>query len=138
MIYLKIYEADPAKSLSASELAWPAALKVTKVKLELLTDTCILLMVEKGIREGICHSINRYAKANHKYIKDYDENKESSYLKYCDVNNLFGWALSKKLPLNGFKWIENISEFNKDFIRSYDKKVKKNIFLNLTFSIPKN
>ena len=103
MIYLKIHEADPAKSLSASELSWPAALKVTKVKLELLTDICILLMVEKGIREGIYHSINRYAKANHKYIKDYDKNKESSYLKYWDVNNLFGWALSKKLPLNGFK-----------------------------------
>ena len=138
MIYLKIHEADPAKSLSASELSWPAALKVTKVKLELLTDICILLMVEKGIREGICHSINRYAKANHKYIKDYDKNKESSYLKYWDVNNLFGWALSKKLLLNGFKWIENLSEFNKDFIRSCDKKIKKNIFLNLTFSIPKN
>ena len=70
----------------------------TEVKLELLTDTAILLMVEKGIRGGIFHSIYRYAKANDKYMKDYDENKESSYIKYWDVNNLYGWAMSQKLP----------------------------------------
>ena len=71
----------------------------TEVKLELLTDTAILLMVEKGIRGGIFHSIYRYAKANDKYMKDYDENKESSYIKYWDVNNLYGWAMSQKLPV---------------------------------------
>ena len=77
--------------------------KKTKAKLELLTDTDMLLMVEKGFRGGICHSINRYAKANNKYMKDYDKNKESWYLKYWDVNNLYGWAMSQKLPLNYFK-----------------------------------
>ena len=71
----------------------------TEVKLELLTDTAILLMVEKGIRGGIFHSIYRYAKANDKYMKVYDENKESSYIKYWDVNNLYGWAMSQKLPV---------------------------------------
>ena len=74
---LKIYELDPVKFLSNSGLAWEAALKNTKVKLDLLTDINMLLMVEKGIRGGICHSIYRYAKANNKYIKDYDKNKES-------------------------------------------------------------
>ena len=62
----KIYELDPAKFLSAPELAWQAALKKTKVKLDLLTDINMLIMVEKGIRGGICHSIYQYAKANNK------------------------------------------------------------------------
>ena len=71
-----------------------APLKKTEVKLELLTDIDMLLMVEKGIRGGICHAIHQYAKANNKYMKDYDKNKELSYLKYWDVNNLFGCAMS--------------------------------------------
>ena len=73
---LKIYELDPAKSLSAPRLAWQAALKKTKVKLDLLTDIDMLLMVEKVIRGGIYHFIYRYAKANNKYMKDYDKNKK--------------------------------------------------------------
>ena len=79
---LKIYEHDPAKFLSAPRLAWQATLQKTGVKLDLLTDINILLMIEKGIRGGICHSIYRYAKANRKYMKDYDKNKESSYIQY--------------------------------------------------------
>ena len=90
---LEIYELDPAKFLSAPGLAWQAALKKTKVELALLTDIDMLLMVEKSIRGGICHSISRYAKANNKYMKDYDENKQSSYLQYWDVNNFHGWAM---------------------------------------------
>ena len=91
---LKLYHLDPVKFLSAPGLAWQAALKKTEVKLELLTDIDMLLMVEKGIRGGICHAIHQYAKANNKYMKDYDKNKELSYLKYWDVNNLFGCAMS--------------------------------------------
>ena len=79
---LEIYELDPEKFLSAQGLAWLAALKKTKVKLDPLTCIDMLLMVEKGIRGGICHSIYRYAKANNKYMKDCDKNKESSYLQY--------------------------------------------------------
>ena len=79
---LKIYELDPAKFLLAPGLAWQAALKRTEVKLELLTDIFMLLMVEKGIRGGICNAIHRYAKANNNYMKDYDKNKESLNLKY--------------------------------------------------------
>ena len=63
----------------------------------------MLLMVEKGIREGICHSICQYAKGNNKYMKDYDQNKESSYIQYWDVNNLYGWAMWQKLPVNNFE-----------------------------------
>ena len=75
---LKLYHLDPVKFLSAPGLAWQAALKKTEVKLELLTDIDMLLMVEKGIRGGICHPIHQYVKANNKYMKDYDRNKESS------------------------------------------------------------
>ena len=69
----------------------------------------MLLMVEKGIRGGICNTIRRYAKANNKYMKDYVKNKESSYLKCWDVNNLYGWTVSRKLPVNKFEWIEETS-----------------------------
>ena len=72
----------------------------------------MLLMVEKGIRGAICHSIYQYAKAKNKYMKDYDKNKESSYLKYWDVNNLYGWAMPQKLHVKNFKQDEDISEFD--------------------------
>ena len=85
---VKIYHLDPVKFLSALGLAWQAALKKTKLKLELLTDIDMLLMVEEGIRGGICYVIRRYTKANNKHMKDYDKNKESLYLKYWNVNNL--------------------------------------------------
>ena len=88
--------------------------KKTGVKLELLTDIDILLMVERGIRGGICHAIHQYGKANNKYMIDHDKNKESSYLKYWNVNNLYGWAMSQKLPVNKFEWIEDISQFNEE------------------------
>ena len=99
-ICLKTYKLDPEKFLSAPGLVWQAALKKTKVKLDLLTDIDKLLMVEKGMRGGICHSIYRYAEANKKYMKDYDKNKESSYLQYWDVNNLYDWAMLPKLLVN--------------------------------------
>ena len=98
--------------------AWQAALKKPDVKLELLTDIDMLLMAEKGIRDGICHAIHRYAKANNKHMKDYDKNKESSYLNYWDVNNWFGWAMSQKFPVNNFEWIEETSQFYEDFIKN--------------------
>ena len=77
---IKIHELDPGKFLSAPGLVSQAALKKTKIKLDLLTDIDMLLIVEKGIRGVICHSIYRYAKTNKKYVKNYDKNKESSYI----------------------------------------------------------
>ena len=76
-------------------------------------------MVENGIKGGICYTIYRYANASNKYTKEYDKNKESSCLKYCDANNSYGWAMSQKLPVNGFVWIKNTSQFNEDFIKNY-------------------
>ena len=80
----------------------------------------MLLMVEKGIRGGICHSIYWYAKSNSKYMKDYDKNKETSCLQYWDVNNLYSWAISQKLSVNNSEWIEDTSQFNEHFIKNYN------------------
>ena len=101
---IEIYELDPTHFLSAPGLAWQTCLKKTEVKLELLTDVDMLVMVEKGVRGGICQAINRYAKANNKFMKNYDKNKESSYIQYLEANNLYGWVMSQKLPVDGFKW----------------------------------
>ena len=68
-----------------------------------------------------CHAIHPYAKANNKYTKDYDKNKESSDLKYWGENSLYGWPMSQKLPLGGFKWIGETIQFNEDFIKNYNK-----------------
>ena len=65
----------------------------------------MLLMIEKGIRGGICRSIHGYAKTNNKYIKDYDKNKESSNIQYWNVNNLYEWAISQTFPVNNFERI---------------------------------
>ena len=87
---IKEYELDPAHFLSLPGLAWQACLKKTNIELELLTDYDMLLIIEEGIRGGICHSIHRYAKANNKYMKNYNNNEESSYIQYLDANNLYG------------------------------------------------
>ena len=92
---IKMYELDPAHFISLPGLAWQACLKKTGVELELLTDYDMLLMIEEGIRGGICHALHRYAKANDRYMKDYDESKESSYIQYLDANNLYGAAMSE-------------------------------------------
>ena len=86
---LEVYQLDPAHFLSLPGLAWQAYLNKTTVKLELLTDYDMLLMVEEGIRGRICHSIHRYAKANNKYMNNYNESEESSYIQYLDANNLY-------------------------------------------------
>ena len=93
-MFIKEYELDPAQFLSLPRLAWQVCLKKANIELELLTDYDMLLMVEEGIRGGICHSIHRYAKANNKYMKIYNNNEESPYIKYLDANNLYGWAMS--------------------------------------------
>ena len=93
-------------------------------------------MVEKGIREGICHSIYRYAKVNNKYMKDYDKNKESSYLIYWDVNNLYVWPMPQKLPVNNFKSIKDISHFNEEFIKNYNEESDEGYFLEVDVQYP--
>ena len=137
---IKEYELDPAHFVSLTGLAWQACLKKTNIELELLTDYDMLLMVEKGIRGGICHSIHRYAKANNKYMQNYNNNnEESSYIQYLDANNLYGWAMSKKLPVNGFRSFDsdNINEINEDFMKNYDENNDKDYILEVDVKYPK-
>ena len=91
---LDIYGLDPEYFVSTPGLAWQACLKKTEIKLELLTDYDMILMIEKGMRGGICQATHRYAKANSKYMKNYDKNSESSYIEYLVANNLYRWAVS--------------------------------------------
>ena len=134
---LKVYELDPAHFLSLPGLAWQACLKKTNIKLELLTDYDMLLMVEEGIRGGICHSIHRYAKANNKYMNNYDESKESSYIQYLYANNLYGWAMSQRLPVNNFNWVEDTSIINEEFIKNYNENSSKGYILEVDVKYPK-
>ena len=142
---IKEYELDPAHFLSLPRLAWEACLKKTNIELELLTDYDTLLMVEEGIRGEICHSIHRYAKANNKYMKNYNNNEESSYIQYLDANNLYGWVMSKKLPVNGFKWLDNNKTaepsvkhvINEEFIKNYNENDKKGYILEVDVKYPK-
>ena len=99
------YGLDPAHYYTAPGLAWDAMLKMTKINLELLSDVDKLLMIEKGIRGGISIISNRYGKANNKYMKDFYEKELSKYLMYLDANNLYGWAMSQKLPIHSFEWM---------------------------------
>ena len=94
-------------------------------------------MVEERIRGGTCHSIHRHAKANNKYMENYDENKECFYIQYLDTNNLYGWAVSQKLPGNGFKWIEDTSEINEEFIKNYDENNDKGYILEVDVKYPR-
>ena len=128
---LKIYELGPAIFLWGPGLVWQAALKKNKVKLDLITDIGMLLMVEKGITGGICHCVHRYAKPNNKCMKECDKNKESSYLQYWDVNNLYDWATLQKLPVNNFEWVKDTSQFNEDFIKNYNKESDRGYFLEV-------
>ena len=95
-------------------------------------------MIEKGIRSRICHAIHRYAKANNKYMKNYDKNIEPTYLLYLDANNFYGWAMSQKLLINGFKGVKKLSKFDEDFIKNYDENSNKAFILEVDVEYPKN
>ena len=110
------YELDPVHYFSAPGLAWKACLKMTGIELELIHDIDMYLMIEKGLRGGMSVISHRHAVANNKYMKDYDQDKESSYISYLDANSLYSWAMTQNLPYGGFKWIES-SEFIIDNVR---------------------
>ena len=98
-------------------------------------------MVEEGIRGGICHSIQRYAKANNKYMKSYNNNEESSNIQYLNANNLYGWAIPKKLPINGIKWLGSNKTaelvINEEFVKNYNENDIKGYILEVDIKYPK-
>ena len=122
---LKIYGLDPVYYYTAPGLAWDACLKMTDINLDLLSDPDMLLMFEKGIRGGISMISNRYGEANNKYMgQGFNRNKLKKYLMYLDANNLYGCAMSKKLPTHGFKWLtsgEMEKLFNNQVVQIWEK-----------------
>ena len=122
---LKIYGLDPVYYFTAPGLAWDACLKMTNIELELLSNHNMLLMFEKGIRGGISIISNRYGEANNKYMgNSFNKNKPSKYLMYLDANNLYGCAMSMKLPTHGFKWLtggEMEKLYNNQVIQVWEK-----------------
>ena len=125
LMYLKTLEINVLiyyVYMSAPRLAWKACLKKTEVELELLTDNDMSLMVEGGIiRDGISQAVYRYARDNNTYMNNYDKRIDSSYLMYLDANNLYGWAMSQKLSVNNFKWLDDVSKLNDSFIKNYNE-----------------
>ena len=134
---LGIYQLDPLHFLSAPGLAWQACLKKTGIESELLTDPDILLTFEDGTRGGMCNAIHRYAKANNKYMKNYNKNVESSFIEYLDANNLYGLAMSKKLPVGEFEWI-NPEDYTEDIIKKYDENDDYGAILEVHVDYPKH
>ncbi|CAH3171546.1 unnamed protein product, partial [Porites evermanni] len=106
------YNLDPAHYYTSPGLAWDACLKETGQELELLYDYDMLMMFEQGIRGGITHISKRYSEANNKYMKDYNPDKESTFIQYLDANNLYGWAMLQSLPTHGFKWMSDLTKEN--------------------------
>lgn len=121
---LKTYNLDPAYYHTSPGLSWDSMLKFTEIKLELLTDINMVHFIKHGIRGGLAQCTKRYAKANNKYMIDYDINKESTYLVYLDANNLYGWSMCQSLPFGDFNWLssEQINNFDSSNISDNSKK----------------
>ena len=95
-------------------------------------------MVEKGIRGGICRAILRYAKANNKYMQEYNKDEEERFLQYYDANKLYGFAMIQPLPVDGFKFVKNVSKIDEDFIKNHDEDSDKGYILEVDVEYPKN
>ena len=109
---LKFYRLDPCRYFSSPGLSWDTMLKMTGAKFEKMSDIDKYLFIEKGLRGGISYIIKRYAKANSKYMNDYDAKKPSTFISYFDMNDLYGWGMSEYLPYGGLKWLKNVDEFD--------------------------
>jgi hypothetical protein len=122
---IKSYGLDPAWYFSAPGLSWDALLKMSNVKLQLLTDPDMLLMFEKAIRGGISQVCGKkYAKANNKYLPGFDSTKPSTYIIYLDANNLYGKAMNQYLPTHGFRWLTEEEIMNFDVMKISDTSEK--------------
>ena len=134
---LKEYQLDPAYFVSIPTLAFEAMLNMTKVKRELFTDIDMVLMTEKGKLGGLTQVIRKYGIANNKYQPYYDKTKDSTYLQYLDANNLYEYAMNKKLPLYRYKWADK-TIFTSVFIQKYDDEGEKGYLLEVNVKYPKD
>ena len=133
---IQYYKLDPCHYFTSPGLSWDAMLKMTNIKLELMTDINMFQFIEKGMRGGISYIANRYGKANNKYMKEYDEKAPSKYIMYLDANNLYGWAMSQHLPVGNFRWMteKQISKLN---VARYNENSEKGLILEVDLEYPK-
>ena len=132
---LQYYKLDPCHYFSSPGLSWDAMLKMTKIKLELITDIDMFQFIEKGLRGGTSYIANRFSEANNKYMENFNENKPSKYIMYLDANNLYGWAMSQYLPTGNFRWLtkEQISKTN---LANYSEEHDEGLLLEVDLDYP--
>ena len=132
---LEYYKLDPCHYFTTSGLSWDSMLKMTDIKLELMTDIDMFQFIEKGMRGGISYICNRHSKANNKYMKSYDEKAPSKYIMYLDANNLYGYSMEQHLPTGGFKWMTK-NQIDKIDLAKYKEDGKKGLILEVDLEYP--
>ena len=134
---LENYKLDPCHYYTAPGMAWDAALRLTKVELDLITDQDMYLMFEKGIRGGISTITHRHAVANNPYLPNekYDPTKEKSYIIYLDANNLYGWGMVQKMPTGNLKW-EDLAIWSLEHILCINIEGDKGFCLEVDLEYP--
>ena len=132
---MQYYKLDPCNYFTSPGLSWDAMLKMTNIKLELMTDIDMFQFIEKGMHGGVSYIANRYGNANNKYMKEYDEKAPSKYIMYLDANNLYGWAMSQYLPTDNFKLMTD-KEINKIDLGKYKADGKKGLILEGDLEYP--
>ena len=134
---LQFYKLDPCHYFTSLSLSWDAMLKLSNIKLELMTDVDIFQFIEKDMHGGVSSITNRYGKANNKYMKEYDEKAPSKYIMYLDANNLYGWAMSQCLPKGNFKWMSE-REIKKINLGKYSADSKRGLIPEVDLEYNKN
>jgi hypothetical protein len=133
---IQYYKLDPSHYYSLPGFSWDALLSYSKVELELFTedDYDMYLFCERAKRGGICVISHKYAKANNKYLPDYKKSEKSYYIMYLDANNLYGWAMSQKLPFRKFKWVD-INDFD---LNKIDVDGEKGYYIEVDLDYPEH
>ena len=132
---MQYYKLDPCHYFTSPGLSWDAMLKMTNIKLELMTDIDMFQFIKKGMRGGVSYIANRYRKAKNKYMKEYDEKEPSKYIMYYDANNLYGWAMSQYLLTGNFKWMSD-REISKIDLGKYSADSKRGLIPEVDLEYP--
>ena len=135
---LKSYGLDPVHFSTAPGLSWHACLKMTKVRLQVITDPDMNLFIDISLLGGVSYARNMYLKANHSGIKDYNPDILTTWLLLVDCNNQYGWAMSQYLPTHGFKWVEDLSMFTEDFIKNLKNEQDIGYIMEVDLFYPDN
>ena len=130
---LEFYGLDPCHYISSPGVSWNAMLRKTGIELEKISDIDKYYFIEKGLRGGTSYIAKRYAKANNKYMNDYDPKRPTTFITYLDKNNIYRWTMCEYLPYEGFEWVKNIDEFDINLI---NEKSDTGYFLEVDLEYP--